>query len=150
MLTRHDRDPFYNMLAEGAEAVARKASIRSDLRQGMPPEQAGIRTFSTGATRDQNDNKPDYLGFLSARYIKRFGAYMMKHQLQANGEKRAADNWKKGIPIPAYAESLFRHAMEFHDAVERGELDRAEEVALAIGFNVQGFIHEREKEREGA
>jgi len=109
-----------------------------------------MRVFATGATRDSNEHKPDYKGFLSTKAIKRFGAYMMKHQVQADGSLRSSDNWKKGIPIPAYVESLVRHTIDFLDAYESGRLEEADELACAIMFNNQGYLHEREKEKEAA
>lgn len=109
-----------------------------------------MRKFDTGATRDTSENKPEYLGFLSWRALRRFGAYMMKHQIQANGEKREADNWKKGIPIPVYEHSLTRHFQEWAEALERQKEkagdgfahDVAMDAALAMMFNLQGWIHE--------
>ncbi len=104
-----------------------------------------MRTFDSGATRDTNDDKPDYSGFLSPSAIKAFGAYMHKHRVQADGSLRASDNWKKGIPIPAYFESWIRHTIDFWDAYERGDLAACDDLACAIWFNMQGFLHEREK-----
>ena len=106
-----------------------------------------MRTFETGATRDDNTHKPDYSGFLCPFALKRFGAYMQKHQQQADGGMRDASNWKKGMPISAYKESLIRHTVDFWAAYEGGNMDEAEELACAIFFNVQGFLHERLKER---
>ena len=70
-----------------------------------------MRVFKTGATRDNDDNKIDYEGFLSPRVLERFGEYMLKHQYQADGKKRDSDNWQKGIPSNAYMKSGFRHFM---------------------------------------
>lgn len=102
-----------------------------------------LRTFETGATRDKNTGKPDYRGFLSWRAIKRFGAYMHRHRIQSDGNLRDADNWKKGIPIPSYLESLVRHVVDMADAYEAGRLSEADELACAVWFNVQGYLHER-------
>lgn len=104
-----------------------------------------MRTFETGATRDTNDDKPDYRGFLSMKAIRRFGAYMLKHRQQADGTLRASDNWKKGIPQEAYVESGARHFVEWLDAIEDGRTQDAEELACAIWFNIQGWLHERMK-----
>lgn len=104
-----------------------------------------MRVFETGATRDTNDTKPDYKGFLSPLAMRRFGAYMLKHQIQADGQRRASDNWKKGIPIDAYTESLIRHVVDFHAAIDAEDWATADELACAIYFNVQGYLHERVK-----
>ncbi len=104
-----------------------------------------MREFESGATRDSNDDKLDYSGFLSPSAIKVFAAYMHKHRVQADGSLRASDNWKKGIPIPAYFESWIRHTIDFWDAYERGDLAACDDLACAIWFNMQGFLHERAK-----
>jgi hypothetical protein len=104
-----------------------------------------MRTFETGATRDSNEHKPDYSGFLSPKAIKRFGEYMLKNQVQADGSRREANNWKRGMPVATYVESGFRHMIEFWDLYEEGKLEEADDVACAILFNVQGYLHERAK-----
>ncbi len=104
-----------------------------------------MRTFDSGATRDSNDTKPDYRGFISPMAMKVFGEYMQMHQKQADGTMRASDNWKKGIPIPAYVESLIRHTIDFWAAWDAGRVAECDELACALFFNVQGFIHERSK-----
>lgn len=107
-----------------------------------------MRTFKTGATRDTAVGKPQYHGYISWKALRRFGAYMLRHQTQADGRLREADNWKKGIPEAAYVDSLCRHTVEFNDAVEDGRFEEAEELACAIWFNVQGFLHERLKKEK--
>ena len=109
-----------------------------------------MRTFDTGAIRDANIDKKDYRGFLSARVIQRFGDYMHQHRQQADGGLRAADNWKKGIPIEAYEESLVRHTIDFMRELEDGCGAGlvAEDLACAILFNLQGWLHERLKAKD--
>ncbi len=104
-----------------------------------------MRTFDTGATRDSNDNKLAYDGFLSPVALRRFALYMHHHRLQPDGTLRDAGNWKKGIPLDSYKESLIRHVMDFWEFAENGELEAADEAACAILFNVQGWLHERNK-----
>ena len=99
-----------------------------------------MRTFDTGATRDADDDKYVYDGFLSRAVWERFAAYMHAHRQQADGKLRAADNWKKGIPKTAYFQSAFRHFMEFWKAHEENE--STQEVLCALLFNVQGYLHE--------
>lgn len=105
-----------------------------------------MRTFDTGATRDDNAEKPDYKGFLSPTALQAFGAYMHAHRKQADGSLRASDNWKKGIPVPAYVESWIRHTVDFWAAYEAGDMAKCRELACATWFNVQGFLHETLKE----
>ena len=108
-----------------------------------------MRTFETGATRDSNEDKLDYKGFLSMIAIKQFAEYMHLHRKQADGSMRASDNWRKGIPVSAYEESMTRHVFEWLQALEAGDRDKAFEIAPAIWFNLQGFMHEEGKLRNG-
>lgn len=106
-----------------------------------------MRQYETGATRDKNDDKLDYRGFLSFTALQRFAQYMHKHRQQADGRMRAADNWKRGIPVKDYLESLGRHYVDFELAEQAGKHDEAMELACAIWFNLQGYIHERLKQQ---
>ncbi len=101
-----------------------------------------MREFETGATRDTDEGKHDYEGFLSPLVIERFGEYMTKHRKQADGNLRDSDNWQKGIPQDAYMKSGWRHFLDwwkFH----RGHGGDIEEILCAVMFNVMGYLHER-------
>ena len=110
-----------------------------------------MRTFDTGATRDTDETKPDYEGFLSPLAIKRFGEYMTLHRKQADGKLRASDNWQKGIPLETYIKSLCRHVEDLklhHDGYPGQATDPdVESVLSASLFNVQGYLHETVKAR---
>lgn len=104
-----------------------------------------VRSFDSGATRDTDEGKLQYEGFLSPRVLRRFAQYMHKHRVQSDGNLRDADNWQKGIPEDAYIDSLMRHIMDvwLH---QRGEGQLAEEdyedALCAAMFNVQGLLFE--------
>lgn len=105
-----------------------------------------VRTFDTGATRDSDDRKLDYEGFLSPLVLKRFAEYMHVHRVQSDGELRDSDNWQKGMPRDAYMKSMWRHFMDVW-ALHRSRADVAEncdieEALCAVLFNVQGYLHE--------
>ena len=115
-----------------------------------------VRAFASGATRDVDDKKYDYEGFLSPRAIRRYGEYMNKHKHQADGSIRASDNWQRGIPIPVYMKSLLRHTLDAH-AIHRGlrtfDTKDGSEVGIedtlcAILFNAFGYLHEHLKQKE--
>ncbi len=119
-----------------------------------------VRQFDTGANRDLATDKLDLAGFLSPKVARRFGAYMNKCRHLPDGSRRAADNWKKGIPLSVYAQSAYRHANELHelleDAAGPGGIDQldlvkpedllsADEVVCSLLFNLSGYLHERIK-----
>ena len=100
-----------------------------------------MRQFETGATRDSDENKLDFEGFLSPIAVRRFAEYMHVHRKQADGALRDSDNWQKGIPVTAYMKSLIRHTFELWLTWRRdGVVD--EELLCAIWFNVQGALYE--------
>lgn len=103
-----------------------------------------IRKFETGATRDVDHDKYDYEGFLSPLVVERFGEYMHKHRLQADGKLRDSDNWQKGIPLSAYMKSGFRHFMDWWRGHREQYSDGhfLEDALCALLFNVQGYLHE--------
>jgi len=125
-----------------------------DLRPGEGPSEivtaiplGQMIEFGTGATRSGADGKLDYRGFISPLAMKRFAQYMDKHRRQADGQLRQSDNWKKGIPLESYTESLVRHVFEFWEHWDGEDLEAAEETMCAIMLKVQGWLHEREKEK---
>jgi len=108
-----------------------------------------MREFETGATRDVDDGKFDFEGFLSHSVLQEYAAYMHTNRVQADGALRASDNWQKGIPQDAYMKSGFRHFMDWwnlHRTQENPEY--LIESACALLFNVMGYIHEELKKRD--
>ena len=107
-----------------------------------------MRKFETGATRNTDDGKLDFEGFLSPAVLRRFAEYMHKNRVQADGQLRAADNWQKGIPKDAYMKSGMRHFFDWwenHRGVSNADL---EEALCALFFNVQGYLFEVLKEKK--
>jgi len=106
-----------------------------------------VRRFDTGARRCGGD-KPEYAGYLSPAVVIAFGAYMFKHQIQADGTLRESRNWQKGIPLESYMQSMFRHFVDvwrlFEEPVKQDEA--LLEALMALLFNVQGMSHELLKE----
>lgn len=112
-----------------------------------------VREFETGATRDSDEGKLDFEGFLSPSVMFEFSEYMDSHRIQSDGKPRDSDNWQKGIDEEAYIKSLVRHIFEMW-ALWRGCIARTKEGNLgptaankrkllcAIMFNAQGMLHE--------
>ncbi len=103
-----------------------------------------MRRFTTGATRDGEDGKLDYEGFLSPIVLERYAQYMHKHRRQSDGTMRPSDNWQLGIPKDAYMKSLWRHFMDVWKA-HRGQKIDMDEALCALIFNAMGYLHERLK-----
>ena len=107
-----------------------------------------MRQFETGATRDTDEGKCDYEGFLSPLVIERYGRYMHKHRIQADGTLRPSDNWQRGIPCDQYMKSLWRHFMDVWK-IHRSGADDIDEALCAVMFNAMGYLHERLKDKCG-
>jgi len=113
-----------------------------------------MRKFNTGATRDEDKDKPDYEGFLCPLVIESFGKYMHTHRIQNDGEMRDSDNWQKGLPTNAYMKSLFRHFHKlwlmhrgYEAKDEKGYVVNIEKELNAILFNAQGYLHNHLKDK---
>lgn len=115
-----------------------------------------MRTFESGATRDNDDDKIDYEGFLSPLVIRKYAEYLHKHRTQVDGKKRASDNWQKGIPLATYMKSMWRHFVDLW-SMHREYLTgwrspennaRNEEALCAVIFNASGYLYELLKDTD--
>ena len=147
-----DSNPF--SLTPDQIAVITKSDYAEKFPATSSVLPAPIREFETGATRDTDADKLKYEGFISPLVEKRFAQYMHLHRKQSDGNLRAPDNWQKGIPLDAYADSLIRHVKDFHLHID-GFADEAvdpdiESVLCAIRFNVDGYLFELLKQKRAA
>jgi hypothetical protein len=103
-----------------------------------------VRTFSTGATRDTDEGKLDFEGFLSPLVLEEFAHYMQGKRKMADGSLRDSDNWQRGMGRSVYMKSMFRHFFAVWASYRDPEhtCDDAVEEMLALFFNVQGMLHE--------
>lgn len=111
-----------------------------------------MRTFDSGATRDDNEDKYNYEGLLSPIVLVRYAQYMHKHRKQADGKLRDADNWQKGIPVKTYMEGKWRHFMDtwLHHRL-RTDLSNSEDIEESLCaelFNTMGMLYEILKENK--
>lgn len=113
----------------------------------MTETESLIRQFDSGAVRGSLDGKLSYKGFLSPSVLRSYAEYMQRHRVQADGNIREPDNWKKGIPKDSYVDSLLRHTIDFWAAYEAGNLSLTDELGKAIFFNIHGYLHERERDK---
>jgi hypothetical protein len=104
-----------------------------------------VRQFNTGATRDTNSNKLAYDKGLSVQVLQRYMEYLSKHRQQKDGTLRDWDNWKRGIPIPVYCESLTRHSLDSvkkYHGLPVPEDASMEDLLCAVIFNASGWLFE--------
>ena len=113
-----------------------------------------VRCFESGATRDTDDGKFDYEGFLSPQVIERYGAYMHSHRKQSDGQLRDSDNWQKGIPFTVYMKSAWRHFYDWWHCHRQSQKNPdgydysfLEESLCAVLFNTMGYLHELMKKQ---
>lgn len=65
------------------------------------------RKFNTGAVRASAKGKPNPSFYSDPLVELRFNRYMMKAE-----KKYGRGNWKKGIPLEEYLQSMMRHALK--------------------------------------
>lgn len=110
-----------------------------------------LRQFHTGATRDTDEGKLDYEGFLSPAVLKVYAEYLHKHRVMCDGSVRDSDNWQQGIPLDVYMKSGCRHFMEWwgmHRA-HKSETEAMEDALCGVMFNAMGYLFELLR-KEGA
>jgi len=104
-----------------------------------------MRIFPTGATRDDNIGKLNPVRGLSIQVEECYLNYLGRHRRQKDGSLRDWDNWKRGIDVEAYRESLSRHV---RDAVRASmglpvpEDASLKDLLCAIRFNTDGWLFE--------
>lgn len=104
------------------------------------------RVFDSGASRNSDNGKLDFEGFLCPLVLKRYAEFMHKHRHLEDGSLRDSDNWQKGIPRAQLVKSLLRHTNDvwLH---ERGFGEAAEEsiesALCGVIFNAMGYLRSR-------
>ncbi len=107
-----------------------------------------IRQFETGATRNLEEGKLDFDGFLSPLSLGAFARYMEKHRVQADGTLRDSDNWQKQIPKSSYMKSGWRHFFDWWSEHRGwGSRDGMEDALCGLLFNAMGYLHEYLREK---
>ncbi|TWT51827.1 hypothetical protein KOR42_33000 [Thalassoglobus neptunius] len=91
------------------------------------PDSGERSQFETGAQRDASRGK----GLPSELYPPFLR--LMAQRLEDGAEKYERGNYRKGIPISRYLDSLLRHTWQLSEG------DTSEDHLGAIGFNAQGI-----------
>ena len=97
-----------------------------------------VRKFETGAIRDSDADKEDYTETISWTAFRRYAQYMTGKK-----QKYGAGNFKKGIPVESYEQSLLRHVQKYMvNKYENGTVETEEDHLSAMVFNIFGIMHE--------
>lgn len=110
---------------------------------------AQMRLFGTGATRNNDPTRIDWVRMLSLPAMFEYARYMQRHQKQADGSMREFDNWKGvsgkgGFPLNEVAESLVRHVLDLaalDQGIEPMRECELKETCCAIIFNAMAYLH---------
>lgn len=151
---------YQNTMTARAQAEQKHCGCEPEEECSFCNPRLAVRAFSSGATRDSDEGKNDYEGFLSPLVLEAYGDYMTEHRRQSDGTLRDSDNWQKGIPKSQYMKSLLRHVLTAWK-LHRGWAVRPEKIGgvlrvptmretlCAILFNAMGYMHEMLKEDIG-
>lgn len=105
-------------------------------------EEKLIREFPSGAVRDLDNNKENYIESIPWLALRRYAFYMKSKE-----SKYGKGNFKKGIPIESYEESLMRHIQKYiSNKYENGNFEKEEDHLSAILFNIFGMMFEEERD----
>lgn len=97
-----------------------------------------ITKYKTGAIRDNREGKLDLIETVSWTALNRYSKYMTEKKA-----KYGSGNFKKGIPIESYEQSLLRHIDKYlRNKYENGDDELNEDHLSAIVFNTMGIMHE--------
>ena len=113
-----------------------------------------MREFESGSTRDEVEDKLNYIKALSPIVMQRYVKYLGEHRTQADGTKRDWDNWKKGIPKETYLEGEDRHhraiwlLLQGYPAFDNHGPVTLEDSLCGVIFNSMGMLHEVLKEKK--
>jgi len=105
-----------------------------------------VRRFESGAIRDLDTHKEDYTETISWSAFRRYAEYMTSKK-----KKYGAGNFKRGINIESYEQSLLRHVQKYmENKYEEGIVEPQEDHLCACVFNIFGILHEQERARKQA
>lgn len=102
-----------------------------------------VTKFKTGAIRDDQAGKIDFVETISFTAHHRYAKYMTSKKV-----KYGSGNFKKGIPTESYEQSLLRHIDKyFRNKYENGNDEPEEDHLAAARFNLDGLMHNEEQEK---
>jgi hypothetical protein len=120
-----------------------RSSFNQVIDEHIEKNGANVRKFESGAIRDIDDTKEDYIETISWIGMRRYAQYMTGKK-----SKYGAGNFKKGIPIESYEQSLVRHVQKYlANKYEGQDIEKQEDHLSAMLFNIFGIIHEEQRKK---
>ena len=106
-----------------------------------------MRTFRSGATRNDDNGKYDIEGFTCPKCLDMFYAYMHHHRHLEDGTLRDGDNWQNGFDNREILKSELRHVHDWR-MEERGFKSREglEHALHGVIFNAFARLHNLHKD----
>lgn len=95
-----------------------------------------VRKLKSGAIRDTDNGKFEYLGFMHPLNDYSFAKYMHNHRSMPDGTMRDSNNWWGGFGLDICMHSLVRHVEDLKliysgfYVYEKREGDKAERIVL--------------------
>lgn len=100
--------------------------------------------FASGAIRDSQVGKADYIETIPWIAMERYAQYMTGKK-----SKYGSGNFKKGIDIESYEKSMVRHVQKYlANKYEGGTVEKEEDHISAIIFNALGILYEEERAKQ--
>lgn len=135
-MTVHQSMSALDTLVDDMEKLTIRHMNKQNTNNSLPD--SGERSeFTTGAVRDAMSGKgtPSLIPIDALRAVsKRF---------EDGASKYGRDNWKKGIPLSRYVDSLYRHLWQLM------EDDQAEDHGGAVIWNAMCLIQTKQWIKEG-
>lgn len=99
--------------------------------------------FPSGAIRDSQEGKPDFIESISWTAMNRFAKYMTSKK-----SRYGTGNFKKGIETWSYEQSALRHIDKYiRNKYENGDDEIDQDHLSAIVFNILGIMHNEEQDK---
>ena len=108
-------------------------------------EKEARRVFATGASRNSDEGKLDFEGFLSPLVLLHYAKYLDKHRCLEDGSLRDSDNWQKGIPRSQIMKSFWRHFVDVwlhHRGLGSYAVESLNDALCGVIFNAMAYLHE--------
>lgn len=107
-------------------------------------EKEEIRRFATGAVRDSDKGKEDYVEGISWLALQRYARYMDSKSL-----RYGRGNWIRGLTSECLIASMLRHVQKFMAEWQYGICDEKDDHLSAVAFNLLTLMHELELHKHG-